>query len=138
MKKLFTASVLASVVWLAGCATPESRVKANESLVSSWPADVQQNVRAGKIAVGYTRDMVRVALGEPDRLATRTTAEGQSEVWVYFDKGPKFSFGVGLGSFGRHSAVGGGVTVGDTGWRDEEMMRVIFAGERVSAIELRK
>jgi hypothetical protein len=131
--------VLSGLLLLAvvGCATPESRARKNEAAVSSWPAAVQQNVRAGKIDVGYTQDMVRVALGDPDRLSSRTTASGTADVWIYFDKSPKFSIGLGLGSSRGGTSFGGGVNVGDD-WRDQEVMRVIFERGVVSAIERRK
>lgn len=131
-------ALLFSGLLLAGCATVESRIGKHQTAFNSWPADVQQKVRAGKVDIGFTREMVTVALGAPDRLSSRTTAQGVSDVWIYFDKGPKFSLGIGMGSAGRHSAVGGGVVVGDDGWRDEEVMRVIFVGDRVTAIETRK
>ncbi|MEO6003457.1 MAG: hypothetical protein ABIZ04_01845 [Opitutus sp.] len=133
-------SVLACVSLLlisAGCATVDSRVKDHQSAFSSWPPAIQENVRAGKVDIGYTQEMVEVALGKPDRLASRTTDHGQSDVWIYFDKGPHFSIGLGFGSGNRSSAVGGGVTVGDD-FRDDEKLRVVFEGGRVTAIETRK
>jgi len=137
MKSLFVLIVAGALLLGAGCASVESRVKDHQSAFSSWPPDVQEKVRAGKIEIGYTREMVEVALGKPDRFASRTTDRGQADVWVYFDKGPKFSVGLGFGSAHRSSAVGGGVTIGE-GFRDDENMRVIFEGGRVTAIETRK
>ncbi|ACB77470.1 hypothetical protein [Opitutus terrae] len=131
---LFLASLL---LFGAGCATPDSRIQKQQAAFDSWPADVQQKVRAGKVDVGFTPDMVRVALGEPDRVMSRTTDRGQAEGWVYMDKGPKFSFGLGMGTMRGSSAYAGGVTLGDD-WRDEEVLRVIFEGGKVSAIETRK
>lgn len=125
------------LVFAFGCASVDSRVQKHQAAFNAWPADVQEKVRAGKVEVGFTQEMVRVALGEPDRLISRTTDRGVSEGWVYFDKGPKFSFGLGVGSARGHSAVGGGVTVGDD-WRDEEVLRVLFDAGRVSAIERRR
>ena len=129
--------ILALLAIASGCATVESRVKDHEAAFNSWPADVQEKVRAKKVEVGFTREMVEVALGKPDRLASRTTERGQSEVWIYFDKGPKFSFGVGLGSMHGSTGVGGGVTVGDD-FRDDEVMRVILEGDRVTGVEVRR
>ena len=125
-------------LFAAGCSTPDSRVQKNQAAFDAWPPALQQKVREGKVDLGFDEQMVRVALGEPDRRVSRTTANGQADVWVYFDKGPKFSFGVGMGSMRGNTGVGGGVTVGDSGWRDEEAFRVVFEGGRVSAIETRK
>lgn len=130
--------VAASVLVLAGCASTSSRISDHQAAYDMWPADVREKVSSGRIDVGFTREMVQVALGNPDRTASRTTAQGTSEVWVYFDRSPKVSIGLGVGSFGRHSAYGGGVVVGDSGFRDDEFMRVIFDGNIVTAIEMRR
>jgi hypothetical protein len=74
--------VLVALV-LAGCATPESRIRKNPAFFESLSPDDQQTIREGRVALGFTRDMVRLALGDPDRRMTRTTAQGVSEVWRY-------------------------------------------------------
>jgi hypothetical protein len=137
MKTLLLSVCSTLLLLTVGCASVESRVKDHQSAFNAWPAEVQDKVRAGKVEMGFTPEMVEVALGKPDRLSSRTTDRGNAEVWIYFDKGPQFSIGLGLGSFGRSGGVGGGVTVGDD-FRDEENMRVIFEGGRVAAIEMRK
>jgi hypothetical protein len=121
----------------AGCASVESRIQDNEAAFNTWPADVQEKVRAGKVEMGFTPEMVEVALGKPDRTSSRTTERGQADVWVYHDEAPRFSIGLGLGSGRGSTGFGGGVTVGDD-FRDEENMRVVFEGGRVTAIEVRK
>ena len=79
--------VLAAVCMLgSGCvSTPASRIKANPSLFASFPPQVQEQVRKGAVAVGFTEDMVRMALGDPDRVILRTTAALQTKIWVYTD-----------------------------------------------------
>ena len=122
-----------------GCAsTPTSRVAENKAIYSQWPPDVQANVAAGKIAVGYTTAQVRVALGAPHRTVSRVSGAGSSEVWVYVDNPPRFSLGLGIASWRRSSAVGGGVGISSGGFRDGERMHVIFDNGRVSAIETAK
>lgn len=136
--KSFALLIVASLLLLAAsCASTESRVRQNQAAFESWPPEVQEKVRAGKVDVGFTPEMVRVAMGEPDRVMSRTTDRGVAEGWVYMDKGPKFSLGLGLGTMRGSSGFGGGVTMGDD-WRDEEVLRVIFEGGTVSAIETRK
>jgi hypothetical protein len=76
-----------------------------------------------------------MALGEPDRTYTRTSAQGTTEVWAYLDHSPTFSFGLGIGSFGHSSAYGGGVGMTTGGDRIEDKLRVVFAGGAVVAIE---
>jgi hypothetical protein len=124
---------------LGGCAsTPTSRADRNAATVASWPTEVQVKVREGKVAIGFTPEQVRVAMGDPDQMLTQTVAETTREVWVYADHGPKFSFGLGVGSGGGGSSAGGAVGVSTGGRGLRELMRVIFEGGRVSAIEQMK
>ena len=84
MKKCIGAVVLGIGLFLmAGCDTPSSRISKNPELFASFPTDVQANIKLGKINVGYTKDMVNMALGKPDREYIRTTATGTAEVWSY-------------------------------------------------------
>ena len=77
--------LLTTVLLLAasGCATPESRIKKNQALFDSFPAEVQEKVKAGQIDIGFTADMVAIALGKPGRVYQRKTTEGETEVWSY-------------------------------------------------------
>lgn len=120
---------------LAGCSSVDSRVNGNPDF-ANWPPAVQQKVRAGEIDVGFTQQQVEVALGKPDYTSTRTTSDGTTAVWGYRERGPRFSFGVGLGSIGRSSSVGVGVGTSTGGWRDDEKTRVLFdRNGNVAAIE---
>jgi len=127
---------------VAGCSSSTaSRIKKNQELFDSLPPAAQASIRAGKVEVGFTPDMVRLALGEPDRLYVRTTERGSAEVWAYAAKSfaPSLSFGVGVGGgMGRGIGVGTGVGIGGTvggGDRADDRTRVIFEGGKVSAIE---
>ena len=82
--------------------------------------------------------MVRVALGEPDRVFARTTEKGSDEVWVYLDSGPRFSIGIGMGGSSGSAAYGGGVILSDEGFRENEVLRVVFEFGRVVAVEARR
>src|SRR5690348_1228852 len=110
MKTRLTAVVaLLSVLIVAGCSTVESRIAHDQAAYNTWPPAVQEQVRAGHINVGFTMDQVRVALGDPDWRYARTTPQGSYEVWGYRDRGPRFSFGVGMASYGRGGGFGTGV-----------------------------
>ncbi|MBC7368887.1 MAG: hypothetical protein H7343_19095 [Undibacterium sp.] len=131
--------LVVAALGVTSCAsTPETRLDKNAALVASWPGDVRAQVRAGKVAVGFTAEQVRVAMGEPDQTLTRTEAQVSREVWVYLDHGPKFSFGLGVGSGGGGSSTSGAVGVSTGGRGLRELMRVIFEGGLVSAIEQMK
>jgi len=136
MKRLNLCSfLLFTTTLLAACASTDSRIRDNQAAFDGYPPAVQQKIRAGQADIGFTPEQVRMALGEPDHKYTRTSAEGSSEVWAYRDSGPMFSFGVGGGSFGSHSGVGGGVGVATGGDAPEDKLRVVFYNGAVSSIE---
>jgi hypothetical protein len=140
--KLLLLTAAFGAMLAAGCSTVDSRIAKNREAFNTWPPAVQDKVVLGQIDVGFTPEQVRVALGEPDRVFTRTTADGTSQVWSYRDRGPRFGFGVGvgMGSFGRHGGTFGGVGIGsDAGYRDDEKVGVVIDGTgHVSSIETRE
>ena len=137
MRSIPAALCLASVALLAACSsTPDARIAKNQPAFSQYPSAVQQKIRAGEVDVGFTPEMVRLALGEPTREFRRQTETGLAEVWVYHDNGPRFSLGIGVGgAVGRHSSAGVGLSTSTGGYDPEEKMRVEFRDDRVTAIE---
>ena len=130
-------AALALALAFAGCSTPDSRIEKNSAAFAGYPPAAQAKIRAGEVDVGFTSEMVQLALGKPDRVLRRRSAAGESEVWIYADKSPTFSFGVGIGGGGHHS--GGGVGVGASTEGDrEDRLRVVFDAGKVTAIERRK
>lgn len=130
-------TLLLAAALLAACSTTASRIGDQQGAFDSYPAEIQQKIRAGQIDVGFTPDQVRMALGEPDRRYTQQTAAGESQVWAYSKAGSGVSFGLGLGSFGLGSgAVGGGVGVStSTGGSNQDKLRVTFEAGKVTVIE---
>ena len=58
---------------LAGCSTPATRIKANpEAFARLTPQQL-----------GFDQEAVKLALGEPDRVAVRTDADGETIIWHY-------------------------------------------------------
>lgn len=136
MKTISALFALAALVVCAGCSTVESRVARHRASFDTWPPPVQQQVAAGQINIGFSPEMVRVALGDPDYVYARTTQTGSSEVWSYRDRGPRFSFGIGMGSFHGGSGFSSGVGVSTGNRYPDEKIRVIFDQTgRVSSIE---
>ncbi|HMO04206.1 MAG TPA: hypothetical protein PKC67_02005 [Kiritimatiellia bacterium] len=76
----------ALVAAVTGCSTPASRIKKNPELFASFPPEAQALIQQGQIDLGFTPDMVSMALGEPNRIYNRTTTEGSVEVWSYTSK----------------------------------------------------
>src|SRR5687768_1133055 len=135
------AGIIGCAVVLAGCSTVDSRIAKNRDAFNTWPPAVQDKVVVGKIDIGFTPEQVRVAIGEPDRVFTRTSADGTSQIWSYRDRGPRFGFGVGvgMGSVGSRGGTFGGVGLGTGGgYHEDEKMGIVFDPTgRVSAIETR-
>ncbi len=77
--------VLLATGLLSACSTPDSRIAENQAVFARYPAAVQQKIRAGKIDLGYTQEMVRFALGEPSRQMIQQTETGPVELWMYRD-----------------------------------------------------
>ncbi|HTB81658.1 MAG TPA: hypothetical protein VK717_12305 [Opitutaceae bacterium] len=74
---------LAGLVWLAACSTPSTRIQQNPAAFDRCTPDQQELIKQGKVALGFDVEMVKLALGDPDRITTRTDASGTSEVWHY-------------------------------------------------------
>jgi len=85
MKHFFPFSVFAvlAALFLAGCSTPESRIKNNQDLFNRLTPAQQELIKKGQVALGFDADMVHLAIGEPDHIRVRTDAKGTSEVWIY-------------------------------------------------------
>jgi PBP1b-binding outer membrane lipoprotein LpoB len=144
MEKSFlrnAALIFLGILFLAGCSTPESRIKDNPSLFASFPPDVQENVRKGLIDIGYTPGMVNIALGEPNRRYSRQTAEGMTEVWAYTATYTTTERQRVDGPFRVRTRDGSYQTVTDSAWADVqqtheyEKLRVEFKEGKVSAID---
>jgi hypothetical protein len=121
---------------LAGCATtPADRVAQNRSTFDTWPAEVQAKIRAGQVAVGFTEEQVRMALGDPERVITRTTEQGVSMVWAYRHHGPRFSFGLGMAGGNGHTGYGAGVAMTDRPYFAGDALHVVLMDGKVVSIE---
>lgn len=123
---------------LAACSSPDSRIDSNRAAFDSYPAETQAKIRVGKVDVGFTPEMVRIALGEPARQMTRKTETGEVEVWIYTEDKPQFSFGFGVGSGSRHSGMGVGMATSTGGYEPDEKARVEFRNGLVESVEYRK
>lgn len=123
----------------AGCSTPATRISKNPELFASYSADQQDLIKQGKIAVGFDRDAVRLALGEPDRVRTRTTSDGTGQVWSYVTYETPDGFPLYRGWYHRYYRWGDPVYpwyMGYDGRREREHFRVVFDRTgRVTAIE---
>jgi hypothetical protein len=135
-----TLSTLLLILTLAGggCASVDTRISQNQAAFNEWSPAVQATIRAGKVDLGFTPKQVKVALGEPDRIFTRTTEEGTADIWAYYDKKPSFSIGLGVGSGGLGAGVGGGVAYDRQDERFADAVRVVLVQGKVTAVETKQ
>lgn len=128
---------LAAAALLGGCQSfPTDRIAAHQADYNSWPPDVQAKVKAGQVDVGFTQEQVFIALGDPS-VKTQAGAPGNlTEVWVYHHRAARFGFAVGGASFGRGSAVGGGVAVNGLKLGLDVDGQVTFYNGRVTGVQI--
>jgi hypothetical protein len=68
---------------LAGCSTPETRIKGNLEAFNKATPQQQEMIKKGEVALDFTPDLVRLAIGDPDSVRHRVDKHGESEVWIY-------------------------------------------------------
>jgi len=83
MRRLRPCLVAAVLIALAGCSTINSRIRERASVFDQLSPAEQAEIRQGIIAVGFTPDMVYMALGRPDEIRERTGPDGRQTVWRY-------------------------------------------------------
>jgi hypothetical protein len=80
----------AGLILALGCSTPSSRIRENPQAFAALSPHDQALVQAGQVSIGMTMEAVKLAMGDPDRITTRTDGGGESQVWhyvVYYDNG---------------------------------------------------
>ncbi|ATC62753.1 hypothetical protein CMV30_01535 [Nibricoccus aquaticus] len=130
--------VLLAAISLAGCATPEARIQRSPELFAGLTASDQQTIKEGRAALGFTPEMVKLALGDPDRITTKTDAAGVSEVWRYTTYESDAGLYLYRGYYHRYYSYGDPFFpyyMNYSSRRDRDYLKVTFTGGRVSAIE---
>jgi hypothetical protein len=75
---LFGAALL-----LSACSTINSHINEKGSVFYSLDPATRAKIEHGDVGIGFTSDMVYMALGKPDVKRYRTTADGTTETWIY-------------------------------------------------------
>ena len=84
MKKLIRLSLLLSGALLLGaCSSVGTRIQQNASLFYSLDANTRAKIAHGDIDLGFTPQMVYIALGQPDVKRQSVSAQGVTETWIY-------------------------------------------------------
>jgi len=81
MKKLHALTILLAATLIAGCSSIDSRIKQNSATFAQLSPRDQQIIRYGYIAVGFTPDMVYMALDNPEKKIPGPGPNDQT--WVY-------------------------------------------------------
>ncbi|NIP96345.1 MAG: hypothetical protein GWO24_24085 [Akkermansiaceae bacterium] len=132
---------VAALLLAAGCASPAARVKKHHDVFQTFPKTVQEQVRQGKIQLGYTEQMVHIAKGPPDRKYERHASKGTTLVWSYTDITADTERQRVQGRYHFTDTTGRTRTTTEAVWadiqhrREYEVMRVEFADGKVIAIE---
>ena len=76
--------LLAGVALLLGaCSTVQTRIQEKSAVYNSLDPATQAKLAHGDIEIGYTADMVYIALGRPDMTREKISTEGRTEQWIY-------------------------------------------------------
>jgi hypothetical protein len=76
-------ALMSGLVLLSACSTPETRIAKQPELFNRLTPEQQQLIKEGRVGIGFDTEMVKLALGDPDRVRERIDASGRSEVWSY-------------------------------------------------------
>lgn len=100
-----------SIVLLSACSTTGSRIQQQQELFDSYPPATQAAIKNAEVQLGFSADMVQMALGKPAHTMTQATTDGTLMTLSFSKKRPGLGFSIGGGSFGGSTSVGGGVGV---------------------------
>src|SRR4051812_43568570 len=138
LRALLLATTAAAIAFSLGCSTPATRIRKNPELFAQLAPEQQEMIRRGQVAIGFNAEMVRLALGEPDRLTTRTDQDGTSEIWHYVTYDAPAGSPLYRGWYHRYYMWGDPVypyylSVADR--RERERFSVVFRNGQVQALE---
>ena len=106
MKKLIQLPLLLGAALLLGaCSTINTRINEKAPVFYSLDPDTRAKIAHGDVELGYTPDMVYIALGQPDVKRHSVSTSGQTEQWIYrsyYDDDFAPGFGPGFGYAGYH------------------------------------
>jgi len=125
---------------LAGCSTIDSRIEERAGAFAMLQPEAQERVRAGRITIGDTKDVVYIALGEPDAMFSRSETGGVVyDIWsyagVYYTRDTVWRHSM---PFRRRRHQGSDYYAGPEYvdvQHEYERLRIEFDGDKVKAIE---
>jgi hypothetical protein len=127
-------SIAVGLLVVTACSTTDSRIEDEQALFESYPEEVQQRIREGRVDVGDTGEMVRMTLGNPNETSSVSEEQGDIVQWAYTKSRPGIGVGVGGGNYGYgRGGGGGGISVG-SGPRKDYTAIVDFQNGIVSRV----
>jgi hypothetical protein len=75
--------LLGAALLLSACSTIDSRINEKSSVFYNLDSETRSKIAHGDVGLGFTPDMVYMALGNPDVKRQRSTADGTTETWIY-------------------------------------------------------
>ncbi len=147
-RRLLTTFMLAaSLGFITGCQSIDSRIKEKPEVFASVDKATQDKIKQGIIDLGFTEDLVYVALGAPDQKRETINATGKSVTWIYNTYYDRYD---GTGFAGYHRSVYYDpylrayrmyyrpVFADSYIQEKEERIRIVFQNGKVTAIEQAK
>jgi len=83
MKTFQILALLGLALLASSCSTVDNRIKEKSAVFASLDPQAQARLKQGMIDVGYTMDMVYIALGKADEVREKTTDKGRSTTWIF-------------------------------------------------------
>ncbi|HTX66131.1 MAG TPA: hypothetical protein VMD31_10185 [Opitutaceae bacterium] len=83
MQRCLPILLAAGLAALTGCSTVSSRIREKQAVFDTLPPATRAEIRRGQVGVGFTPDMVYMAIGKPDEMRERVAAAGHESVWKY-------------------------------------------------------
>lgn len=147
MKRIFLIVAALAVLGLAGCSTVRSRIQEKQHVFNTLDPQTQAKIQQGLVDLGYTTDMVYMAMGRPDETRDQVTNQGHETTWIYNNYWQQYE-GSRLVGYRRHVYYDQIARAYRVYYypirqeiyseRTEERTRVIFKDGRVAAIEQAK
>jgi len=147
---LIPLAALGVLLFSVGCQTVDTRIKEKPAVFASVDKETQEKIKQGIIGIGYTEDMVYLALGSPDQIRESVTATSRTLSWIYNSYTTHYDgiygMGMGYGYYSRYPYYPypyyrpypyyyGGYYGGGSYTEKEERIRVTFNHGKVTAID---
>lgn len=138
-------SFLALLIF-TGCQTVDTRIKEKPNVFAGLDKTTQDMIKQGIIGIGYTEDMVYLALGSPDQIRESVTTTSRTLIWIYNSYTSYYDGIYGMGYYGYgygypypfyrpYAYYYGPPYLGGYHTEKEERIRVTFSEGKVNAID---